>query len=207
MDIPQDGLTALVLQAKETCVSDIQRAFRISHSKAVKAAFWAERMGLVGSPNHLGHRSCGEFARVRHLLFLDFDGVLHVGADRPFRRAAILADALGSAPCSIVISSSWRIGRSVSELSALLPPALGNRIVARTGEVLPGKYQRQQEIEAFLADEPERPDWRALDDSTTEFEDRTRLISCDPRIGFGDAQASAISFWLAQDTRPRMPRK
>jgi hypothetical protein len=197
----QDSLAVLIefaLTRQSVSVAEIQRRFGVGHPQAVAYAFRIERLGFVGSPNHRGERLTKD--RTRRLLFLDFDGVLHVGADRPFRRAAILAEALGCACCSIVISSSWRTGRSVSELSALLPPALGNRIVAHTGDALAGKYQRQQEIEAFLADEPERPDWRALDDSTIEFVDRARLISCDPRTGFSDAQAKAISSWLAQDT-------
>lgn len=194
----KNSLAALIefaLTKQSVSIAEIQRRFGVSHLQAVANAFRIERLGLVGSPNHLGERLTTD--RTRRLLFLDFDGVLHASADRPFERAAKLAEALGDVPCSIVIASSWRVGRSLSELSALLPHALGNRVVASTGEALVGKYQRQREIEAFLSAESERPNWRALDDSISEFHDRSHLIACDPRIAFGGAQVKEISSWLA----------
>jgi tetrahydromethanopterin S-methyltransferase subunit F len=196
MQVSLPVLVNFCLNRRSLSVAVIQRQFLQTHGQAVECAFRLERLGFVGSPNAQGERLTSD--PTRRVLFLDFDGVLHVGGDKPFKGASKLAKALSSVPCSIVISSSWRTGRSVSELSALLPPALGNRVVASTGEALGGKYQRQREIEAFLVHEPDQPNWRALDDSVNEFQDHSQLIACDPRVGFGSTQAAAISFWVSE---------
>jgi hypothetical protein len=99
------------------------------------------------------------------LIFLDFDGVLNspehfraISGKRPghewdsldpaaVRRLNRIIDATGA---SVVISSSWRHGRSVEQLAKTLEGAgfLG-RVIAKTPDFM-GRSQRGDEIAAWL---------------------------------------------------------
>lgn len=185
---------AFAMQQEVMTVATIQRKFVVGHDVALRLLYRAERVGIIGSPDHEGKRVR---AGVRRLLFLDFDGVLHTSSTPPFSLSHILADALGEQPCSIVVSSSWRFGRTVSNLSEVLPPHLANRVTAATGEVAIGRYARHQEIQRFLKGEVETPRWIAVDDSVADFPDRSDLLACDPSRGFGHVEADMLREWIA----------
>lgn len=113
---------------------------------------------------------------MKKLLFLDVDGVLNSEAfyrklvfcgerlveprsARSFcpTAAAILDDMMSRVPdMDIVISSCWRVGRTVEELQELFTEngLDGSRIVGRTGEMLTtGEGGRGEEIEDYLIQE------------------------------------------------------
>jgi hypothetical protein len=118
---------------------------------------------------------------------LDFDGVLHPaqGSDMPeFVHAPRLVEILGSAACEIVVSSTWREHYSLRELRTLLPKQMGPQV-------------RFRNILAWLEGQVDIVDWRALDDSPSEFpSDCPNLILCDGRHGLAAAQEEALRHWL-----------
>ena len=73
------------------------------------------------------------------ILFLDFDGVLHPEPchDTPqFCRMPLFERAMAQLPgVDIVVSSSWRHGRTLADLRALLAEALRARIVGMTPQL------------------------------------------------------------------------
>ncbi|HYD75223.1 HAD domain-containing protein [Ramlibacter sp.] len=138
---------------------------------------------------------------MRHVLYLDFDGVLHPATcepDQRFSRAAALAQALAQFDCELVISSSWRFAVPWPDLLQLLPAELVPRVSGCTGEAVIGRHAREREILAHVRGLSGAIDWRALDDCDWDFGDRTRLIACDPNAGFGDLQARALADWLRE---------
>lgn len=113
------------------------------------------------------------------VMFLDFDGVLHpefCHESRHFECARYLLDACeGRRDLEIVISSTWRHNRSLSELKVRLPGALAQRVV---GTTLP--Y-------AALQDLPQK---------VMPFE---REAEC---LGWMRLNRSGYVTWLAVDDRP-----
>jgi hypothetical protein len=116
------------------------------------------------------------------ILFLDFDGVLHpdpcADAKRLFENAGRVADVLQAFPeVGVVLSTAWRTVRDESELLALLPQPLRERVIGATprfdkSATAPARtpYPRHAEIEQWLAmqellDAP----WWALDDRADLF--------------------------------------
>ena len=134
------------------------------------------------------------------LLFLDFDGVLHTGSGRAgamCHLAPALDDAIGESPLRIVIASSWRFHRELDEIVAWLPASLGERVVGATGDAVPGRWSRYNEIRQWLSANEPAAAWRALDDAVFEFQDGCpELIACNPRQGFGPEQARTLRSWL-----------
>lgn len=116
------------------------------------------------------------------LLFLDIDGVVHphIGY-RPeycFSKLPMLEDVLRAHPhVDVVISSTWRIRRTLQELQSLFSVDIAPRIIDKTphwrdfqDDATYGTYVRQGEIEMWLraagrAWEP----WIALDDQAGLF--------------------------------------
>lgn len=135
------------------------------------------------------------------VLFLDFDGVLHPAqgnAVADFAWAPRLADALAGYNCSIVISSTWREHYPLDAIRRMLPHGLARRVVGALGEDPRGPFARYKAILEWLRDRRELGDWRALDDTGTEFPvGCPNLIQCDGMIGFGDEQASQLKGWLS----------
>lgn len=90
-------------------------------------------------------------------LFLDFDGVTHpVSANgRYFREENIqaLEAALDGYDAKIVISSTWRLDKSLIEIKRLLGSKLGEKVFGITPEVEdPFLHSpRQAEVELYLA--------------------------------------------------------
>jgi hypothetical protein len=154
------------------------------------------------------------------ILFLDFDGVLHPDpcreAQRLFEHAPRLAHLLEAFPeVSVVLSTSWRNGRSIDDLVAPLVAPLRERVIgvtptfgdfAAAPRLVP--YRRQAECLQWLADqgEPDRP-WLALDDRASLFEPYCdRLIECDSRRGFDAATAHRLRTELLRARRALLQR-
>lgn len=136
---------------------------------------------------------------VRKILFLDFDGVLHPawGNSLPeFVHVPMLAQVLTGRACEIVISSTWREHYSLAQLKQLLSPELAVRVMGVTGQDPPGRYARHQAILQYLETQDGAVDWRALDDSGSEFHECPNLILCDGAIGLQPAQVELVSDWL-----------
>ncbi len=116
------------------------------------------------------------------ILFLDFDGILHPAinytAERLMRNLPLLEDVLRGRPhVDVVISSTWRETRTLSELQVLFSPDIAPRIIGTTpqwrdiqDEASFGTYVRQAEIEAWLRGAG-RPweQWLAVDDQAHLF--------------------------------------
>jgi hypothetical protein len=132
------------------------------------------------------------------ILFLDFDGVLHpepcYEKDRLFCCLPRFENALLDFPyVEIVISSTWRETRTLSELRALFSPSFAGRIIGVTPSWKDHQdllerigYQRQAEIEAWLREsgEPWRP-WAAIDDKPYLFKPfLPNLIKTNSNVGF-----------------------
>jgi len=134
-------------------------------------------------------------------LFLDFDGVLHPDPCQDEgillchlpRLEAILRDFPA---VEIVISSSWRNTRDLSQLRSYFNPDIAPRIIGvtpfwRDHEYLLcviGSYQRHVEIEAWLRASG-RPweSWIALDDKPYWFRPfLPNLVACAPQTGLTD---------------------
>ncbi len=137
---------------------------------------------------------------MRKVLFLDFDGVLHPasGSHMPeFARAPMLAAVLEGAACDVVISSTWRDHYPLEHLKTLLPPSLAGKVVATLGPDCRGPHVRFVTICEWVAQHSPDSDWRALDDSGSEFpQGCANLILCDGRTGLDDRQLSALKEWL-----------
>jgi HAD domain in Swiss Army Knife RNA repair proteins len=134
------------------------------------------------------------------ILFLDFDGVLHPNLapeDGCFVRAPALAELIGGTGLQVVISSSWRFHHPLPHILDRLPAALRERVVGTTGEAIPGRFARWQEIRAWCQ-RHRASDWRALDDAAFEFPPGCpQLIRCDGALGVGEAEFALLRGWLA----------
>ncbi len=137
----------------------------------------------------------------RRVLMRDFDGVLHraQGDHIPeFAQVPYLEQALGDAECSIVISSTWREHYALDALRSRLRESVGRRISDQLGPDLRGPFVRHKNILAWLQANPWCTNWRALNDTASEFPpDFPFLILCDGREGMGEARVLAIREWLA----------
>ena len=123
------------------------------------------------------------------VLFLDFDGVLH--PDPPnstaplFCRAHVLHDWLEHHPeVSVVISSTWRLSRSLQQLQALFAE-WGDRIIDMTPDIPSADYQRQHECDAWMREHAQPwATWVALDDRAWNFRPfERRLVLTDRATG------------------------
>jgi len=126
------------------------------------------------------------------LLFLDFDGVLHhwfPRADRTDEQNQYFAylprveAVIREFPIlQIVVSSDWRLTRSLDELRAFFSEDIRPRVIGKTPSLrLPEgtPAPRQREIEAFLREQKlEGVPWIALDDHADNFEPDAPLVLC-----------------------------
>ena len=115
-----------------------------------------------------------------------------------FSLAPKLAQTLAGSSVQVIISSSWRFDRALSELQNLLPKGLAERVVGSTGEPFEGEYARWNEICETVRQQG-IIDWRTLDDSRFEFPPAScpELILCDGRRGLTEPQCEEIARWLA----------
>lgn len=124
------------------------------------------------------------------ILFLDFDGVLHpVSGSPPFHPdcMAVLSSSLSEYPdIRIVVTSSWREEKPLSELKSLLGNNLGSRVIGVT-PVIDEPFMhhvRYHEVQAYLSDtsQPDIP-WFALDDELGSYPESAPVILTDRRVG------------------------
>ncbi|WP_338849012.1 HAD domain-containing protein [Massilia sp. W12] len=144
---------------------------------------------------------------MRHILFLDFDGVLHAESDMRFARMPQFAACVAALPAlEIVISSTWRSMRPISQLQEAFPPAIRMRVIGGTPS-LPRAHTlqggiRQREIEAWLENNRinhSNGHWIALDDRAELFDpDCPYLLLHDGRRGFGEREAALLTRWYQQ---------
>jgi hypothetical protein len=136
------------------------------------------------------------------ILFLDFDGVLH---PEPCYRSADLFCNLPRlervlrhfSSVEVVITSTWRESRSMSEMQAVFAPDIAKRVIGATPDFrtlddptdrLLG-YPRQLEIEAWMRlHRSAWEKWAALDDRPYLFRPfLPNLVVCNSAAGFDEA--------------------
>ena len=115
------------------------------------------------------------------VLFIDFDGVLHLNEDRfdnPFgfmeNFCEVVRDVDDRNALSIVISSSWRNTHSLDEMVIHFPMDVALRIIGTTPDLADGDIHmpgtRQREIEAWMAANAPHAPWLAVDDRANGFD-------------------------------------
>jgi hypothetical protein len=145
----------------------------------------------------------------RRVVFLDIDGVL-----APIRRwdrygdlepacIEVLNEIVASARADVVISSTWRHGRTIAELQAMLETkGFTGRVVDKTPIGAPGA-ERGDEIAAWLAKHA-MGGYVIIDDHVDMGELRTELVLTHPSRGLQPADAPrAIEILMRADGRPR----
>jgi hypothetical protein len=137
------------------------------------------------------------YANPEKVLFLDFDGVLHLESEcdsSPFDRLHLLEELAAESDFCVVVSSSWRFRYSQSQLQEFLGPEL--KVIGVTGEAVIGRHARAQEIMSY-AQLKRINNWKALDDARFEFpENFSNLIWCDPRTGLTRDHLEPLKAWL-----------
>ena len=131
-------------------------------------------------------------------LFLDFDGVLHpefCHESKHFCCLPALAETLEQVQdCEIVITSTWRLGRSLEDLRSILPVKLASKVVGVTPrycdllDVPPTlvNFSRHAECWAWLSStQRSHLPWLAIDDRPWLFKPFCpALLLVDGRTGF-----------------------
>ncbi|HEX2600072.1 MAG TPA: HAD domain-containing protein [Terriglobales bacterium] len=141
------------------------------------------------------------------VLFLDIDGVLNSEAwyrarpdgiwteEREIDPEAlwILRAIVEMTDCSIVISSSWRIGRHLDDFYRILPglPVIGMTPVSRTNET------RGAEVREWLKGNP--VDRYAILDDNSDFYDDQPLVRTEWKIGLRPRHAERVVQMLTGD--------
>lgn len=139
------------------------------------------------------------------VLFLDFDGVLHrdfCHASKHFECEAHLASALDGMDVEIVLSSTWRVDKSLNELRTLLSETVADRIVGVTPRFIhmpdiPSQlalYEREAECMAWLtANRPPWTQWLALDDRPWLFRPFCQnLFLVDGKLGLEESSSNIL---------------
>ncbi len=128
------------------------------------------------------------------MIFLDIDGVL-----APIRRwdrygdlepacVAVLNEIAEGARAEVVVSSTWRYGKSAAELQAMLAAAGFTGRVVGTTPLGPVGADRGEEIAAWLAKHPVAG-YVIVDDHPNVGALRGRLLLTDPARGLERAHA------------------
>ena len=130
----------------------------------------------------------------RRVIFLDIDGVV-----APIRRwdrygdleracVAVLNEIVATAGAVVVVSSTWRHGRTVAELQVMLEAdGFAGSVVDKTPTVAPGA-DRGEEIAAWLADNAVAG-YVIIDDHVDMGALRARLVVTHPGRGLQPADA------------------
>ena len=152
----------------------------------------------------------------RAVLFLDIDGVLHSSSGHQNRlsRLPLLEAWLRQRPTvDVVIASTWRLRRSLSELATLFSPDLRPRIVGTTPIIsadlweAPPMYLRQAEVTAWLREHARAGGtwdrWAALDDQHWLFPPFTKQLVAidDPTVGVTGDELAELDRVLGE-TKP-----
>ena len=141
---------------------------------------------------------------MRKILFLDFDGVLHIDGDPDgkFSRLPRLEEYLLQMPdIEIVVSSAWREFYSLEQIKEFFPITLRDRIIGITPVLTRSSTPRgrQRDVEAFLdaASLHElNAAWIALDDMKGFFDNGCPyLMWVDPARGFGEQEGRDLLAW------------
>lgn len=138
------------------------------------------------------------------ILFLDVDGVLHpllAHERKPLSCLPRLATVLRDFPeVQVVITSTWRLTRSLEDLRAIFPADLRGRVIGATAapgyEPCPGA--RQYEALAWLDDYDQAAQWIALDDYAPHYFSSSRLVLCDHTTGFAEPEEQQLRERLEQ---------
>lgn len=147
----------------------------------------------------------------RRVVFLDLDGVL-----APIRRwdrygdldtscIRVLNDIVAQSGAEIVVSSTWRYGRSVSELQETLRgEGFTGRVVDKTPTSVAGS-DRAEEIAAWLNEHPV-DGYVIIDDHADMGELRPRLLQTHPAHGLqpDDVPRAVAILRRPTDERPPM---
>jgi hypothetical protein len=149
-----------------------------------------------------------------HILFVDFDGVLHPAAAHfdletvhvlpvqllaagLFVHTKLLAKLLAPCPAvGMVVHSSWRLTHTDAEILALLGPAGGHCVGVTDRELA-----REKSVQEFARRHGLAPgQYRVLDDQPELMPQPVALgvvISCDSKSGVADSAARAgLVAWL-----------
>jgi hypothetical protein len=130
----------------------------------------------------------------RRVIFLDIDGVL-----APIRRwerygdldtacIQVLNEIVARTAADVVVSSTWRYGKTVAQLQEMLERhGFTGRVVDKTPNGAPGA-DRGDEIAAWLA-EHAVGGYVIIDDHTNVGELRTQLVLTQPARGLQPADA------------------
>ena len=130
------------------------------------------------------------------MLFLDIDGVLNSEMwyrkrpkgnwteAREFDPEAVwlLKAVVAMSGCEIVVSSSWRIGRTLEELKAI--PALSSfPIIGKTPQTSLKDNGRGAEVDMWLKEHCESPRRNAIVDDGGDFYEHQNLVRTDWKLG------------------------
>lgn len=160
-----------------------------------------------------------------HVLFLDFDGVLHTDGCEEAELFCFMpefcavmreVDPLGHLP--IVISSMWRLDGTLPALRAHFPPDIARQIVGVTPELHERDAQpaafgwalsgqrlggvRQRECQIWMQTYAPAGQWLAIDDQASCFDPQCPQLFVVPSVRFGRAQglsapvARQLKAWL-----------
>lgn len=138
------------------------------------------------------------------ILFLDFDGVLH--PDPPtteaplFCRASLLQQfLLEHRGVAVVVSSTWRKTRSLTQLQRIFPD-WSDRVVGATSESIEANYTRQFECEAWMRENADPwMRWVSLDDRAWNFRPfERRLVLVERRTGLTLSDLERLSNLVKQ---------
>jgi HAD domain in Swiss Army Knife RNA repair proteins len=136
-------------------------------------------------------------------VFLDIDGVL--APIRSWERygdldracVAVLNEIVAQGAADVVVSSTWRYGRTVAELQAMLEAAgFTGAVVDTTPTGAPGA-DRGEEIAAWLAAHPV-PGFVIVDDHVDMGRLRGHLVQTHPAVGLQPDDAARALAILAQ---------
>jgi hypothetical protein len=142
----------------------------------------------------------------RRVIFLDIDGVL-----APIRRwdrygdtepacMKVLNDIVAAADADVVVSSTWRHGKSVPELQVMLDAdGFTGRVVGKTRSDISGAT-RGEEIAAWLADHPVEG-YVILDDHADMGALRSHLVLTQPAHGLQPAHVARALALLLKPVR------
>jgi hypothetical protein len=137
---------------------------------------------------------------INRVIFLDIDGVL-----APIRRwdrygdldpacIGVLNDIVATGGAAVVVSSTWRHGKTIAELQAMLDAVgFAGRVIDKTPSDIRGA-NRGDEIAAWLAAHPV-DSYVIIDDHADMNDLRSRLVLTEPARGLQPAhlpQALAI---------------
>lgn len=162
------------------------------------------------------------------VIFLDIDGVLWtVAGDQLAQklkirhgdhreldptRVILLERIIQRHPeLRVVVSSTWRLGRSIEELAEILGPVIGPRIIGKTVSMRDKNHrsvQRSREILHWLKNTTEKvTDYIVLDDDADMQGVASRWWKCDCYDGMSARTAFALEEYLKSDTNSFYARK